>query len=198
MSGLPLASGSAYSPHRTNQKRSQGLSGQSTPFHDAGHLVEIVTNARLRTAARFNRWLAVKVTELVGTMWCAYAFAGLALLSLPSAVASGSRVTLISWVSQTFLQLVLLSVIIAGQNVMSDKAARKADTTLDVLSTVLERASAIEEQLLALGSREHWQGDPNQADQSRESQHGDLLGGATQRCSCGGLTGSGQPEAVRS
>ena len=32
---------------------------------------------------RLNRYLAVKITEGVGTMWCAYAFAALALVSLP-------------------------------------------------------------------------------------------------------------------
>src|SRR5215469_5326844 len=60
-------------------------------------------------AARFNSWFAVKVTNGVGTMWCAYVFAALALVSLPSALRSHSAVTLVSWVSQTFLQLVLLS-----------------------------------------------------------------------------------------
>jgi len=52
-------------------------------------------------ATRFNRWLALKVTTAVGTMWCAYAFGALALVSLPGAIASGNVVTLVSWVSQT-------------------------------------------------------------------------------------------------
>ena len=79
--------------------------------------------------ARFNSWFAVKVTNAVGTMWCAYAFAALALVSLPSAVASHNAVTLVSWVSQTFLQLVLLSVIIVGQNVLATAADKRADNT---------------------------------------------------------------------
>ncbi len=41
-------------------------------------------------AARFNAWFAVKVTNGVGTMWCAYAFAALALISLPQAISSHS------------------------------------------------------------------------------------------------------------
>jgi hypothetical protein len=40
---------------------------------------------------RFNARLAVKVTDGVGTMWCAYAFAALALVSLPEAISSHSR-----------------------------------------------------------------------------------------------------------
>jgi hypothetical protein len=74
---------------------------------------------------RFNSWLAVRVTDGVGSMWCAYAFAALALVSLPSAIGSGSLVTLVSWVSQTFLQLVVLSVIIVGQNVLAAAADRR-------------------------------------------------------------------------
>src|SRR5207248_11619351 len=40
--------------------------------------------------ARLNTWVAVKVTKGVGTMWCAYAFAALAIVSLPAAIASGN------------------------------------------------------------------------------------------------------------
>jgi hypothetical protein len=64
----------------------------------------------------FNSWLAVKITNIVGTMWCAYAFAILALISLPQAIHSGTS-ALIGWIAQTFLQLVLLSIIMVGQKV---------------------------------------------------------------------------------
>lgn len=69
----------------------------------------------------FNDWLAIKVTNAVGSMWCAYLFSLLALVSLPSAIASHNVLTIISWIAQTFLQLVLLSVILKGQNIQSDK-----------------------------------------------------------------------------
>jgi hypothetical protein len=49
-------------------------------------------------------------------MWCAYAFALFDLISLPAAIRGGA-VAIVSWVAQTFLQLVLLSVIMVGQNV---------------------------------------------------------------------------------
>jgi hypothetical protein len=74
----------------------------------------------------FNNWLAVKITNIVGTMWCAYIFAILALISLPQAIANGTS-TLISWIAQTFLQLVLLSIIMVGQKV----AAEKSDAHLE-------------------------------------------------------------------
>lgn len=63
---------------------------------------------------RFDSWLALKVTNAVSTMNCAYLFAGLALVSLPSAIRGGVS-TLVAWTAQTFLQLVLLSVIMVGQ-----------------------------------------------------------------------------------
>ena len=77
---------------------------------------------------RFNDWLAVKITNVVGTMWCAYAFAGLALISLPEAIKGGTA-TLIAWIAQTFLQLVLLSIIMVGQNIASKKSDRQLEQT---------------------------------------------------------------------
>ena len=62
----------------------------------------------------FNDWLALRVTNIVGTMWCAYAFCALALVSLPEAIKGGTA-PLVAWIAQTFLQLVLLSLIMVGQ-----------------------------------------------------------------------------------
>jgi len=67
----------------------------------------------------FNRRLAEKITSFVSTMWCAYIFAALALISLPAAIKSGDVVVIVAWVAQTFLQLVLLSIIMVGQQVSS-------------------------------------------------------------------------------
>lgn len=100
-------------------------------------------------AGRANAWLAVKITTAVGSMWCAYAFALLALVSLPSALQSGDRVTIVSWISQTFLQLVLLSVIIVGQNVQaaaSDARAEADHETLGAVHTLTVAVHAINEQ----------------------------------------------------
>ena len=73
----------------------------------------------------FNGRLAVLITSAVSTMWCAYAFAGLALISLPSALTGGTA-AIISWVAQTFLQLVLLSVIMVGQKVAAQASDKQA------------------------------------------------------------------------
>ena len=98
---------------------------------------------------RFNSWFAVRITRGVGTMWCAYAFAALALVSLPSAIRSGSAVTLVSWISQTFLQLVLLSIIIVGQNVLAAAADKRAEATYEDADAVLHTSMAIQSHLEA-------------------------------------------------
>lgn len=60
-------------------------------------------------------------------------------VSLPSAISSGSAVTLVSWISQTFLQLVLLSIIIVGQNVLAgaDKRSEASYEDADACFTPL-------------------------------------------------------------
>jgi len=98
---------------------------------------------------KFNTWLAVKVTNAVGTMWCAYVFALLAIISLPAAIASGNPVVLVSWISQTFLQLVLLSIIIVGQNVLAAASDKRAEATYEDADAVLHTALQIQEHLAA-------------------------------------------------
>ena len=78
---------------------------------------------------RFNLWLANKVTAGVATMWCAYLFAGIALISLPKALQSRDSIVIVSWIAQTFLQLVLLSIIMVGQKVQSASVEQKIDET---------------------------------------------------------------------
>src|ERR1019366_4413390 len=79
-------------------------------------------------SVRFNSWLAVKITDGVGTMWCAYAFAALALVGLPAALKPGGE-GIIAWIAQTFLQLVLLSIIIVGQNIAATASDKRSENT---------------------------------------------------------------------
>ena len=85
----------------------------------------------------FNNWLAVKITNIVGTMWCAYAFTIIALISLPDAI-KGGRSTLIAWIAQTFLQLVLLSIIMVGQKVAAASSDKQARQTYEDAEALLE------------------------------------------------------------
>ena len=77
----------------------------------------------------FNTKLAAKITSGVSTMWCAYAFALIALISLPAALKTGDLIIIVAWVAQTFLQLVLLSIIMVGQNVSSAAVEQKINET---------------------------------------------------------------------
>jgi hypothetical protein len=73
---------------------------------------------------RFNTKVALVITAAVGSMWCAYVFALFDLISLPEAIRGGAA-TIVSWVAQTFLQLVLLSIIMVGQNVQAAAADKR-------------------------------------------------------------------------
>jgi hypothetical protein len=86
----------------------------------------------------FNAKFAVLITRLVGTMWCAYLFAGIALLGLGPALKPGGE-GIIAWIAQTFLQLVLLSVIMVGQNVQSLAADARSENTFKDAETILDR-----------------------------------------------------------
>ncbi|HSS93746.1 MAG TPA: hypothetical protein VLR46_07130 [Candidatus Dormibacteraeota bacterium] len=88
------------------------------------------------TMARFNTWLAVKITKTVGSMWMAYIFAALTLISLPAAIASGQVIIIVAWIAQTFLQLVLLPIIIVGQNVIQAANDARAEADHETLSAV--------------------------------------------------------------
>jgi hypothetical protein len=77
----------------------------------------------------FNQKVATKITSFVSTMWCAYIFAAIALISLPAAIKSGDRIVIVAWVAQTFLQLVLLSIIMVGQDASSKGMQQKIDET---------------------------------------------------------------------
>jgi hypothetical protein len=96
--------------------------------------------------ARFNSFLGDKITKSVGTMWCAYVFAILAFISLPEAVHTGKS-ALISWIAQTFLQLVLLSIIMVGQKVEGAAADSRADDTYKDAEAILHEALEIQRHL---------------------------------------------------
>jgi uncharacterized membrane protein len=74
---------------------------------------------------------ALFITKIVGTMWCAIAFTILALISLPEAI-HGGVATMVAWTAQTFIQLVLLSIIMVGQNLDSRHSEKRADAMYDL------------------------------------------------------------------
>jgi len=93
-----------------------------------------------------NGRLARVITKGVGTMWCAYLFAALALVALPQAIHSGA-LAIIQWISQTFIQLVLLSVIMVGQDVMQKASDDRATQTYNDAEAILAEAQQLQAHL---------------------------------------------------
>ena len=83
----------------------------------------------MKTFESINRKIALKITGAVGTMWCAYIFMAIALISLPNALKTHDTIVIVSWVAQTFLQLVLLSIIMVGQKVSSESVEQMITET---------------------------------------------------------------------
>lgn len=86
---------------------------------------------------RFNKKVATAVTKGVGSMTCAYVFAAISLVSLPSVIKSHSVVVIVAWVAQTFLQLVLLSIIIVGTNLLGEASDARAEKTFADVEKIL-------------------------------------------------------------
>ncbi|HET7901481.1 MAG TPA: hypothetical protein VFL59_09860 [Candidatus Nanopelagicales bacterium] len=119
---------------------------------DAGPPTTAQARAKLHgdsVVARFNAKVGLRITVIVGTMWTAYAFTCLALVSAPSAFGTGNALIIIAWIAQTFLQLVLLPIIIVGQNVQAKAADSRAEATYDDASAVLAESRQIQAHLEA-------------------------------------------------
>ena len=101
---------------------------------------------------RFNKRVAMTVTNFVGSMSCAWFFCVLALVSLPAVLTTAFGLTifphwlvavgliaLIAWIAQTFLQLVLLSVIMVGQNVQQQASDARAAKQFEDTEVIVDR-----------------------------------------------------------
>jgi hypothetical protein len=99
---------------------------------------------------RFNLMIAEKITSGVATMWCAYIFAAIALISLPKALQSGDTLVIVSWIAQTFLQLVLLSIIMVGQKVQAQKVEQQINETHTAAIEELKELKALSGEIHAL------------------------------------------------
>jgi hypothetical protein len=98
-----------------------------------------------------NGKVALVLTTVVGTMWCAYAFALLAFVALPFALPgqpTGGVLQMIQWVSQTFIQLVMLSVIMVGQNILGKASDKRADMTYQDADATFHESEQIQAHLL--------------------------------------------------
>jgi hypothetical protein len=114
----------------------------SRPVKNWHHMAQAISIRGLgddvKRANGLNAKIAVFLTNIVGSMWCAYVFAIIAFLGLRPALKPGGE-GLIAWIAQTFLQLVLLSVIMVGQNVQSVASGVRSQHTYDDTVEILDR-----------------------------------------------------------
>jgi hypothetical protein len=85
---------------------------------------------------RLNAKIARAITVAVGSMWCAYLFAGIALFSLPAAIRTGETLIIVGWLAQTFLQLVLLPILLVGSRVLAAGQERQAEADHKTLTAL--------------------------------------------------------------
>jgi hypothetical protein len=97
----------------------------------------------------FNGRLGLFLTTIVGTMWAAYLFSILAFVGFPSAIRSGNSIIIVAWIAQTFLQLVLLPIIIVGQNILGKAADKRAEQTYKDVDAILHESLQIQAHLAA-------------------------------------------------
>jgi len=101
----------------------------------------------------FNAKVAVLITSAVGTMACAYLFTVIALVSLPAILIQAGAISkssvptfltkpglilIVAWIAQTFIQLVLLSIIMVGQDVQSKASDARAEKTFNDTEAVMD------------------------------------------------------------
>jgi hypothetical protein len=94
-----------------------------------------------------NARVGLGTTLVVGTMCCAYPFAAVAFLLLPSAISSLNLVLIVAWISSNFLQLVMLPIIIVGPNIQATAADPRAEATYKDADAILHEALQIQEHL---------------------------------------------------
>jgi hypothetical protein len=96
----------------------------------------------------FGAALGARITAIVGTMVCALGFAILALISLPAAIRTKDLIIIVAWIAQTFLQLVLLPIIIVGQNVQGRAADKRAVQTYQDAEAILHECLQLQAHLM--------------------------------------------------
>jgi hypothetical protein len=136
--------------------------GMDTPANRGHTIFHYVPHPRIRQRQQekpaktaderglgFNGKIGVFITTVVGTMWAAYIFTVLALISLPSVLTSKDLVLIVAWVAQTFLQLVLLPIIIVGQNVQARASDKRSEQTYSDAEAILHECLQLQAHLEA-------------------------------------------------
>lgn len=149
MSGEKPTTSTTPTPHQTHHLR---MLFQHAPHPNTPHNPNEIH--RLEQAAEgINTKIAVTLTKSVGTMWTAYTFVVLAIIGLFAilGVLSPLVALLVAWTSQTLIQLVLLPVIMVGQNVLSRKQEIQSE---EQFNTTIKTYHDIEQIMLHLSAQD--------------------------------------------
>ncbi len=122
------------------------------------HLPRNVNKVHQAERLGLNDRIAVFISKRVGSMVCAYIFAGIGIASLVGALTENALLALtFGALSSYFLQLVLLPIIMVGQNVQARHSELQADEsyhatmkTCDDSEQIMAHLSAQDEQLVAI------------------------------------------------
>lgn len=95
------------------------------------------------TLKKLNEWVAVMVTKSVGSMTCAYLFLVWSLLPL----VFPDFTNVVSYVSQSIIQLVLLSIIMVGQDIGGRKVEKRAQQDHEAIMEELREIKEMHEEL---------------------------------------------------
>jgi uncharacterized membrane protein len=120
--------------------------------HQPRNVNEVHAAERLSLNDRVAVWVAANV----GTMICAYIFAAIGIASLVGVLTNNTLLALVSGsLSSYFLQLVLLPIIMVGQNVQSrhselqaDEAYKTTMSTYHDIEQIMQHLSAQDSELL--------------------------------------------------
>lgn len=148
---IPASAGAeTTSPVQTYLKHYTRILFRHEPhLHQPRNVNQIM--AAERAAGGFNEKLAIWLTNSVGTMWTAYIFAMIAVIGLFAILGVFNPIValLVAWASQTLIQLVLLPVIMVGQNVLGRKAELQSEEQFRTTMSTYHDIEQIMEHLCA-------------------------------------------------
>lgn len=121
------------------------------------HTPQNVNEQHIQELQGLNTRIAIALTRGVGSMQTAYSFVVLALIGLLAILGLLPPIValLVAWLSQTLIQLVLLPVIMVGQNVLNRKSELQAEEQFNTtqksyhdIEQIVQHLNAQSEELL--------------------------------------------------
>jgi hypothetical protein len=104
---------------------------------------------------RFNKKVALLITNNVGTMTCTWLFCVISLSSVLAVLyaahiigtvgflTANGFILCVSWISQNFIQLVLLPALMVGQNLQNEAADARASKTFEDVEDARQRLTQV-------------------------------------------------------